>query len=63
MGELVSNYHLYPQDNTGKVLAAVEFLAYDDTAALEIAQRTSAGQPCELWNGLRLVTRIKEAAH
>jgi hypothetical protein len=61
VGAFVGNYRLYPQDKRGQFLGAVEFIAPDDTVALQIAERTSAGQPCELWDGTRLVSKIKEA--
>ena len=59
MGATMTNYRLYPLDKSGRFLGAVEFLASDDSIAREIADRTAQGQPCELWEGARLVLKVK----
>ena len=55
----MTNYRLYPLDTDGHFRGVVEFLASDDTVALEIAERTSAGQPSELWERDRFVKKFK----
>jgi hypothetical protein len=56
------NYRLYPLDKGGHFLGVVEFIASGDTTAVEIAARTSEGQPYELWEQARLVKKSRPAA-
>ena len=56
------NYRMYPLDKSGHFLGVVEFIASQDTTASEIAERTAAGQPYELWEQARLVKKSRQAA-
>jgi hypothetical protein len=54
----VATYRLYCLDGLSKVASAEWIEADDDGRAVELAKTMMDGQPCELWQGGRLVARI-----
>jgi hypothetical protein len=54
----VATYRLYCLDGLSKVASAEWIEADDDGRAVELAKDMMDGQPCELWQGGRLVARI-----
>lgn len=55
----MAGYRLYRLDGDGKFAAAEWLEAADDRAALEAANRRCDGHDCELWQGKRLVARLR----
>jgi hypothetical protein len=54
----VATYRLYCLDGMRMVASGEWIEAEDDGRAIELAKTMVDGQPCELWLGRRLVTRI-----
>ena len=54
----MATYRLYCLDGLSKVASAEWIEADDDGRAVELAKTMMNGQPCELWQGGRLVERI-----
>ena len=55
----MTGYRLYGLDGVDKVASGEWFEADDDETALEVAKRMMDGHDCELWQGSRLVARIR----
>jgi hypothetical protein len=53
------DYRLYGLDGVDKVASGEWFEADDDKAAVEVAKAMMDGHDCELWQGSRLVARIR----
>jgi hypothetical protein len=52
-------YRLYPVDTDGHFAGMEAFIADEDAAAIEKAERLADGRHVELWSGPRLVTVLK----
>ena len=55
----MTGYRLYGLDGVDKVASGEWFEADDDEAAIEVARKMMDGGECELWQGQRLVARIR----
>ena len=55
----MAGYRLYGLDGADKVASAEWFEADDDQAAIEVATNKMDGHDCELWQGPRMVARLK----
>jgi hypothetical protein len=55
----VTDYRLYGLDGVDRVASGEWFEADDDDAAVEVARQMMDGHDCELWQGSRLVARIR----
>lgn len=55
----MAGYRLYGLDGVDKVASAEWIEADDDQAAIAAAEQMMDGHDCELWQGPRLVTRLK----
>ena len=55
----MSAYRVYCLDGAGKVWAAEWIEAADDAAALDSARGFEQAVRCEVWQGQRLVGRVK----
>ena len=55
----VADYRLYGLDGVGKVASAEWIQADDDQAAIAAVEQTMDGHDCELWQGPRLIARLK----
>ena len=55
----MTDYRLYGLDGVDKVASGEWFEADDDDAAVEVARQMMDGHDCELWQGSRLVARIR----
>ncbi|MCL6729492.1 hypothetical protein [Sphingomonas hankyongi] len=55
----VAGYRLYGLDGVDKVASGEWFDAEDDETAVEVANEMMDGKDCELWQGRRLVARIR----
>ena len=53
------NYRLYCLDGDGRIASAAELIVADSDAEALKAARERATVPCELWQGRRLVGRIR----
>jgi hypothetical protein len=54
----MDSYLLFMVDEHGAFVGVVEFLAIDDRAAVEIAERRRHGRPVEIWKGPNLVAKL-----
>jgi hypothetical protein len=54
-----SQYRIYQLDGEGRIALARGVSCPDDLAALAEAEYHSAGHPVEVWQGARLVARVK----
>lgn len=52
------NYRVYFLNPSGRIEAAEDVAADNDTAALEAIEASAAGRPAEIWQGIRLVKRL-----
>ena len=59
----MAGYRLYGLDGVDKVASAEWIEADDDQAAIEVATKQMDGHDCELWQGSRLVARLKRKRH
>jgi len=57
--ERVSSYRLYGLDGVSKVASGEWIEADDDHEAIEAARKRFDGGHCEVWQGRRLVARLK----
>jgi hypothetical protein len=57
--ENVTGYRLYDLDGVDKVSSGEWIDADDDEAAIEAVKKTMDGNDCELWQGRRLVARLR----
>jgi hypothetical protein len=57
--ERVASYRLYGLDGVSKVASGEWIEADDDREAIEAARKRFDGGRCELWQGPRLVARLK----
>ena len=55
----MTDYRLYGLDGVDRVASGEWFEADDDDAAVEVARHMMDGHDCELWQGSRLVARIR----
>ncbi|HET9144611.1 MAG TPA: hypothetical protein VFN81_00780 [Sphingomicrobium sp.] len=55
----MTDYRLYGLDGVDRVASGEWFEADDDDAAVEVARQMMDGHDCELWQGSRLVARIR----
>ena len=55
----MTDYRLYGIDGVDRVASGEWFEADDDDAAVEVARQMMDGHDCELWQGSRLVARIR----
>jgi len=55
----VTDYRLYGLDGVDRVASGEWFEADDDDDAVEVARQMMDGHDCELWQGSRLVARIR----
>jgi hypothetical protein len=55
----VADYRLYGLDGVNKVASGEWIEADDDETAIEDAKEKLDGHDCELWQGRRLVARIR----
>jgi len=55
----VTDYRLYGLDGVDRVASGEWFEADDDDAAVDVAKQMMDGHDCELWQGSRLVARIR----
>ena len=55
----MASYRLYGLDGVRKVASGEWFEAEDDRAAIRVAKKKMNGRECELWQGARLVTRLR----
>ena len=55
----MTDYRLYGLDGVARVASGEWFEADDDDAAVEVARQMMDGHDCELWQGSRLVARIR----
>jgi hypothetical protein len=55
----VTGYRLYGLDGVDKVASGEWIDADDDDAAISAAKKKMDGHDCELWQGARLVARLK----
>ena len=57
--ESVASYRLYGLDGVRKVASGEWIEADNDESAIEAARKKLDGEPCELWEGRRLVARLE----
>lgn len=55
----MTGYRLYGLDGVNKVASGEWFEAGDDQGAIEVATKMMDGHDCELWQGQRLVARLR----
>jgi hypothetical protein len=55
----VTGYRLYGLDGVNKVASGEWFEADDDQTAIKVARNMMDGHDCELWQGRRLIARLK----
>ena len=55
----MTDYRLYGLDGVDRVASGDWFEADDDDDAVEVARQMMDGHDCELWQGSRLVARIR----
>ena len=55
----VTDYRLYGLDGVDRVASGEWIEAEDDETAIEAAKQMMDGHDCELWQGSRLVARIR----
>ena len=55
----MTDYRLYGLDGVDRVASGEWFEADDDDAAVDVAKQMMDGHDCELWQGSRLVARIR----
>lgn len=55
----MTGYRLYGLDGLNKVSSGEWIDADDDEAAIEAVKKLMDGRDCELWQGRRLVARIR----
>ena len=55
----MTDYRLYGLDGVDRVASGEWFEADDDDAAVEVARQMMDGHDRELWQGSRLVARIR----
>lgn len=55
----MTDYRLYGLDGVDRVASGEWFEADDDDDAVEVARQMMDGHDCELWQGSRLVARIR----
>ena len=55
----MAGYRLYGLDGVDKVSSAEWIEADDDEAAIAAVEQKMDGHDCELWQGSRLVARLK----
>lgn len=55
----MASYRLYGLDGVSKVASGEWIEADDDRQAIEAARKILDGGHCELWQGRRLVARLK----
>jgi hypothetical protein len=58
----LAEYRLYGLDGVNKVASGEWLEAEDDDTAIDVAKERMDGQVCELWQGRRLVARLRPRA-